>query len=107
MKTLKLFNGVIAKESSEAAFVSKDGFVIEPTALWAKREIIKFFKKEKLDGYGLNKTFHKSWLRIRSSNREELLMQQIHHYISTYGSNFQAEIYIPCLLYTSPSPRDA
>lgn len=95
MKTLKLFNAVIAKESNEANFVSKEGIVITANALWAKREIVKFYKKEQLDGYGLNKTFHKSWLKIKSSSRESLWYEQIQHYISTYGSNFQDEIYIP------------
>lgn len=95
MKTLKLFNAVIAKTSTESPFVSKEGYVIEPNALWAKREIAKFYKKEKLDGYGLNKTLHKSWLKIKSSTRENLFMEQIKHYISTYGSNFQNEVYIP------------
>ncbi len=95
MKTLKLFNSVLHKESSEAPFVSKEGFVIEPGALWAKNEIVRFYKNEKLDGYGLNKTLHKSWFKIFSSSREELFMEQIRHYMSTYGSNFEDEIYIP------------
>lgn len=95
MKTLRLFSAVIAKENNEAPFVSQNGFIIASNALWAKKEIIQFYKKEKLDGYGLNKTFHKSWLKIKSTSRENLLMEQIRHYISTYGSNFQEEVYIP------------
>jgi hypothetical protein len=63
--------------------------------LWAKKEIVRFYKNEKLDGFGLNKTFHKSWDKIFKSSRTELLIEQIRHYISTYGSNFQEEIYIP------------
>lgn len=95
MKTLKLFNAVIAKESTEKAFVSNRGFVIEPNALWAKSEIINYFSKEKLDGNDLNSTFHKSWDKIKNSSRSELYFEQIQHYISTYGSNFQDEVYIP------------
>lgn len=95
MKTLKLFNAVIYKETNEKPFISDKGFVIEPGALWAKNEIIRFYEKEKLDGYGLNKTFHKSWAKIFRSTRDALLFEQIKHYISTYGSNFQDEIYIP------------
>lgn len=95
MKTLKLFNAVIAKESTEKPFVSDQGFVIEPNALWAKSEIINYFRKEKLDGNDLNKTFHKSWEKIKNSSRFELYLEQIRHYISTYGSHFQDEIYIP------------
>lgn len=95
MKTLELFNAVISKESKEKPFVSKDGFIIEPNALWAKDRIIDYYKKEKLNGNDLNKTFHKSWTKIKNSTRVELLIEQILHYLSTYGSNFQDEIYIP------------
>lgn len=95
MKTLQLFNAVLAKESDEKPFVSKDGFVIEPEALWAKKQIINYYSKEKLNGNDLNKTFHKSWEKIKKATRIELLLDQIGHYISTYGSNFQEEIYIP------------
>ncbi len=94
-KTLKLFNAVLAQESTKEPFISNDGLVIESNALWAKKEIINFFKKEKLDGYGLNQTFHKSWRKIKSTSRGALLIEQVHHYISTYGSDFQDEIYIP------------
>ena len=95
MKTLKLFNAMVARESAEKPFVSEQGYIIEPGAIWAKKEIINFYKNEKLDGYGLNKTFHKSWKTIFESSRYDLLIEQIRHYISTYGSDFQDEIYIP------------
>lgn len=95
MKTLKLFNAVLARESNEKPFISDEGFIIEPDALWAKKEIISYYSKEKLNGNDLNKTFHKSWQKIKESSRTELLIEQINHYISTYGSNFQNEIYIP------------
>lgn len=95
MKTLELFNAVVAKESNEAAFVSEDGLVISSNALWAKKAITNYYKKDLLDGYGLNKTFHKSWLTIKRSSEKELHLEQIRHYISTYGNKFQDEIYIP------------
>jgi len=95
MKTLKLFNAVLARESDSKAFISEDGFVIESSAIWAKKEIISYYAKEKLNGNDLNKTFHKSWQKIKSSTRFQLLIEQINHYISTYGSHFQNEMYIP------------
>lgn len=95
MDTLKLFNAVIAVESKEKPFVSNEGFIIEPNALWAKDRIFQFYLKEKLNGNDLNKTFHKSWHKIKNSSRFDLLVDQILHYISTYGSGFQDEIYIP------------
>jgi hypothetical protein len=95
MKTLQLFNAVLAKESDAKAFISDEGFIIEPRAVWAKKEIISYYAKEKLNGNDLNKTFHKSWQKIKESSRTELFFEQISHYISTYGSRFQNEIYIP------------
>ncbi|MEY8760872.1 hypothetical protein [Chryseobacterium tongliaoense] len=95
MKTLKLFNAVVARKSDEKPFASELGFIIEPNAIWAKKEIIQYYSKEKLNGNDLNKTFHKSWQKIKESTRTELFFEQISHYISTYGSNFQDEIYIP------------
>ncbi|WP_276876175.1 hypothetical protein [Chryseobacterium joostei] len=95
MKTLQLFNAVLAKKTDEKPFISNDGFIIEPDALWAKKDIIKYYSKEKLNGNDLNKTFHKSWEKIKNSTRWELLVDQIEHYLSTYGSSFQDEIYIP------------
>jgi hypothetical protein len=95
MKTLKLFNAVTEKQSNEQPFISEDGYVIEPNALWAKKEILTYYRYERLNGNDLNKTFHKSWKKIKDSSRFELFIEQIRHYISTYGSNFKDEIYIP------------
>lgn len=96
MKTLKLFNAVVAKETKETKpFVSEEGYIIEQNALWAKDNIIKYYQKEKLNGNDLNKTFHKSWEKIKDSSRFELFIEQIMHYVSTYGRDFKDEIYIP------------
>ncbi len=102
MKTLKLFNAVIAKESAQRAYISDNGYIVESNAMWAIRAIKDYFKYQKLDGYGLNKTFHKSWLKIRSSSRKSLLHDQILHYVSTYGSGFLDEVYIPNELLNVP-----
>lgn len=95
MKTLKLFNAVLQKNSAEKPFVSEQGFVIDSGAIWAKNSIINYYTSEQLNGNDLNKTFHKAWEKIKNSTRYELLKDQIQHYISTYGSNFNDEIYIP------------
>lgn len=105
MKTLELFNAVLAKPSNAAPYVSENGLVISPNALWAQNEIVKFYTKDRLDGYGLNKTFHKSWIKIKRSSGAELRMEQIRHYISTYGSNFQDEIYLPKELVDVPDQK--
>lgn len=95
MKTLKLFNAVVKKESDKDPFISELGFIIEPGALWAKDRIIDYYTREYLNGNDLNKTFHKSWAKIKNSPRIELYLHQILHYLSTYGTDFNGEIYIP------------
>lgn len=95
MKTLKLFNAVIAKASNELPFISNDGIIIESGAIWAKENILQYYDRERLSGNDLNKTFHKSWSKIKDSSRFELYLHQIMHYITTYGSNFTSEMYIP------------
>ncbi len=98
MRTLKLFNAVVAKKpatKSAKPIVSTAGYVIEPAASWAKDAILAFYAKEALDGRDLNKTFHKSWATIKNTTREDLLLEQIQHYLSTYGTGFEGEIYIP------------
>lgn len=95
MKTLKLFNAVIAKKENAKPYVSELGFIIEPKAIWAKQRIVDYYTREQLNGNDLNKTFHKSWQKIKESTRFELMVKQILHYISTYGSDFNDEIYIP------------
>lgn len=95
MRTLKLFNAVVAKKEDVKPFISELGFVIEPNAIWAKQRIVDYYTKEHLNGNDLNKTFHKSWQKIKESARCELMVEQILHYISTYGSDFNDEIYIP------------
>ncbi|MBL1222919.1 hypothetical protein JET18_18835 [Chryseobacterium sp. L7] len=105
MKTLQLFNAVLAKKTGNEPFISNEGFVIEADALWAKDEIIKFYAKERLNGNDLNKTFHKSWQKIKESTRIELFIEQLKHYMSTYGSNFQDEIYIPDEVLNVPNTK--
>jgi hypothetical protein len=96
MKTLELFNAVLSKESNKKPSINEDyGIIIDSNATWAEDRILNYCKNNILNGQDLNKTFHKSWKVIKDSSRYELLLEQIKHYISTYGSNFKDTIYIP------------
>lgn len=96
MKTLKLFNAVVARQSKNGHIhISNDGYVIEADAVWAQNKIIAYYEAEKLDGNDLNKTFYKSWEKVQSSSRFELFLDQIRHYASTYGTGHTGEMYIP------------
>jgi len=107
METLKMFNAVVAKPSTEKPFVSSEGYIVMPEALWALNAIEKFWKAEKLNGVDLNKTFHKSWEKVITSTREELLIEQIIHYMSTYGTGLEGEAYIPDEVLNVPDTKVA
>ena len=77
MLTLKLFNAVVAQQPANAPYVSSHGYVIVPSAMWAKDRIFEYYTKERLSGNDLNKTFHKSWKKIQDSSRFELFVDQI------------------------------
>ena len=42
-----------------------------------------------------NATFYAAWEDVLSKNRIELLMDQLYHYASTYGTNYEGAPYIP------------
>ncbi len=94
-KIFNLFNCVPKGNDSDICINYEYGFVIENGGAWAEEEISSFFKKSKLSGNDLNKTFHKSWKVIKNTPREVLLFHQIFHYFSTYGTNFEGDVYIP------------
>ena len=44
MKTLKLFNAVIAKSSSAKPLINESGYIIQPEAIWAANRIVDFYE---------------------------------------------------------------
>jgi len=108
MKTLKLFHAVPVNAGYKAPGKPEliDGILIMPEALYAKQAILDFYRKNLLSAEDLNKSFHKSWKKIRKSSREELLIHQILHYLSTYGTDFTGEMYIPAEKLKIPKAKD-
>lgn len=43
----------------------------------------------------INSTFYKEWEEVTSKTRDELFLDQIRHYASTYGTDFQGEAWKP------------
>lgn len=46
MKTLQLFNAVLARKSDEKPFISDNGFIIESDAVWAKKKLFPITPKK-------------------------------------------------------------
>lgn len=68
----------------------KVGKIIAPRAC---NEITEQYIKE-ID-YNPNSTFYKTWDKIKDTPRVLLLMDQLLHYASTYGTDYEAETYCP------------
>lgn len=68
----------------------KCGYIVEPHACTS--ETLEHFKSQQAD---LNSTFYSKWQDIVSKNRFELLVDQLAHYGSTYGSNFTEKAWVP------------
>ena len=62
------------------------GFIVNPMV--ANRDMVEFIKSESVN---YNSTFYKNWNDMRSRSRLEQLIDQLIHYASTYGTNFQGE----------------
>lgn len=97
--SLTLFGAVVKEEKSGRTpnlSLIERGIIASPDAVYAMSEISEWAKTVMLTPLQLNSTFHKSWDKIKNSSRFELLMHQLMHYCTTYGSNFESDyIYIP------------
>lgn len=68
----------------------KRGYIVNPQVLG--NDLRVFLKAEAIDP---NSTFYKTWEDVVSKDRLELLMDQIRHYRSTYGTNRTGIAYVP------------
>lgn len=96
-KLLTLFSGVLSDGStnnSSSKFLKSTNTFIPADAVYASSEIKQFIASKNLQN--INKTFYENWNVVGSKSREEMLEEQIRHYMTTYGSDFQSEtVYIP------------
>lgn len=100
--TLSLFGAVLSSGKAytrdlavEQKLFSDYNVVVFPNAHYALKEIASFVKSNKKTAKELNSTFYRSWNDVISKTHFELLIDQILHYASTYGTNFEGEAYVP------------
>lgn len=93
--SLSLFNSVLSGTDGKASFCKKHGVYVPANAEYATETILSFISEKSLSGEDLNRTFYSSWQTVLDSSRFELFIDQILHYMSTYGTNFEGEVYIP------------
>ena len=90
---LKLFKRVVGDYSGISERALKAGILMPNCPDDIVSMAIDLYGK---DGALYNSLFHKSFKTVEDSSTEQLLFQQIFHYLTTYGSDFQSEyIYIP------------
>lgn len=97
MKTLELFHaGPCTSSESNTGIVlnTQYGYVTYRTD--CDFDLInEFFKQKRLSGQDLNKSFYKSWETVMQLDTEQRIEDQILHYLSTYGTDFIGEPFIP------------
>ena len=70
---------------------AKYGWIIHPDC--CSKLALDWVKAEAKTNY--NKTFYAKWSDITSKTRFELLVDQLLHYASTYGTDYTGETYVP------------
>jgi hypothetical protein len=95
MNTIKLFNKALVTKNmlpfNEVNNLAMSiGYVIHPDV--CNKEVYQWLKTQDVN---YNSTFYKNWNDVTSKTRFELLIDQLFHYASTYGTNFEGEAYIP------------
>jgi hypothetical protein len=94
MSTIKLFNKALKGKDVDYSTIqelaTKSGYLIHPEC--ATQEVYDFLKSQKINFVS---TFYQTWEDITSKNRLELFIDQVQHYLSTYGADFESEVYLP------------
>jgi hypothetical protein len=68
----------------------KAGYLIHPSL--CQQDVFAWASKQK---FNPNTTFYKSFAQVMDKTRLELLVDQIIHYESTYGTEFEGKSYVP------------
>ena len=110
--TLRLFKSLPIK-NKEKGEVDTDlfvrtirrGFIFSPEVIsnYSRKELLQMistFDEIGLTPEQMNSSFHKSWQKVRDASIEQLVLEQIIHYMTTYGFErlgvySQDSVYIP------------
>jgi hypothetical protein len=78
------------------------GFIFSPEVIYnySEAELLGFIEEISLTAEQMNSSFHKSWKKVAETDIEQLLIEQLVHYVSTYGFKHlgiysEDTIYIP------------
>lgn len=116
---LRLFNAVYTENKEEIPLSKehlertvKQGYIIHPFIIQLPETLDYIESIIGISGEKANASFHKSWSVVHDASMEQLVLQQIIHYITTYG--FQKlgiygdeTIYIPDEILELPSIKES
>lgn len=78
------------------------GFVFSPvvTASFSQKQLLDLTRDFFVHPEQMNSTFHKSWKKVKTASIQQLVIEQIMHYITTYGFEelgcySESTVYIP------------
>lgn len=81
----------------------KNGYVIDPEIIVSTdspAEIIRVIEDTLIvKGSQINNSFHKSWKKVATASDEQLFIEQVIHYFTTYGAEFFGFGYDPEFVY--------
>ncbi|MFW6130864.1 MAG: hypothetical protein ACOC56_06720, partial [Atribacterota bacterium] len=93
--TLRLFKAVPVRGDCVQVNLDLVKSTIPLGFIFSPKVMAEYLNYEKLitdieDIYGmsaekLNSSFHKSWAKIKDTSQEELVVEQLAHYVTTYG----------------------
>lgn len=88
-KLISMFHSALRESGAEKNFAKvnevamKYGYIIHPEC--CTKDVVAWLKEQ---SFNPNATFYKEWEDITSKTRFELLVDQILHYATTYGTDF-------------------
>jgi len=94
-ETLRLFNVVQVKDKNGHTHAPdilertvRNGYLLDPS-IRADNDMLNTIERiVGISGEKANASFHKSWKVVRDASMEELVLQQVLHYITTYGFEY-------------------
>ena len=75
----------VIERTIKSGFILGDEIIANYSGLALDKVIAQIEKVAGLGGSQLNSSFHKSWKKIKEAKIEQLVIEQIVHYITTYG----------------------
>ena len=110
ISTIRLFKALpieVKRKKQDTELLKKTlqlGFVFSPEVIYNYPDYDNLIESVEnvigISGEKLNNSFHKSWTKVKNASMEQLVLEQMLHYFTTYGFEAldiydKASVYIP------------